>query len=160
MTRPRIETAQPAHATFPYLNDALPMNLKKSILALAFFPLAALAGKAEREYVTASVEPAVKEAAATLKKSCGCDVKFDFKADAYKDVDELRQITHAARAITEGAPRHCSDAPSKAAICKLKTAEFSRGATPEFKFAGGKGSIVSDTSSYPSWDMMTRELDK
>jgi hypothetical protein len=136
------------------------VKLSSIALILALSPLAAFAGKAERDYYTSTAEPAVKEAAATLKSACGCDVKFDVKTDGYKDVDELRQITSVSKAITQGAPGYCSDAASKKAICKLKTAEIVRGTTPEFKFSGGRGSIVLDTSSYPSWDMIARELDK
>jgi hypothetical protein len=136
------------------------VNLKKIALILAFAPLAAFAGKAERDYVTGTAEPAVKEAAATLKKSCGCDVKIDVKTDGYKDVDELRQITYVSKAISQNAPAYCSDAPSKAAVCKLKTLEISRGTTTDFKFSGGKGIATSDSSSSASWDMIVQQLDK
>ena len=137
------------------------MNIKKIALILALVPMAAFAGKAERDYVSGTAEPAVKEAAAALKKSCGCDVKIDIvKVDAYKDTDELRQITNVSKAIAQGAAAHCTDAASKAAICKMKSLEISRGTSTDFKFSGGKGVATSDSSSSASWDMIVAQLDK
>lgn len=123
-------------------------------------PVLAFAGKAERDFVTFQVEPAVKEAIATLKSSCGADVKFDIKFDTFKDTDELLNIKHFANAIKEGAKPYCSDAASKTAIGKLKTIEFSKSSEPTFTFKNGKGIATADSSSYPSWDMITSAVDK
>ena len=129
-------------------------------LGLAAASLAAHAGKAERDFFAAEVAPVVQTAATTLQKSCGCAVKMDVKQDSFQTVDHLRQVRHAASAIIDNAPRYCTDAPSKTAVCKLKTLEFARTGTTAFKFAAGKGTITLDESSYPSWDMLTAELDK
>jgi len=96
----------------------------------------------------------------TVKASCGCAIKFDAKIETFKDTDELGQIRNFARTVKEKAPAYCSDAPSKAAVCKLKTIEFSRGSSVNFQFSAGKGMATSDSSSYPSWDMVVREVDK
>jgi hypothetical protein len=140
------------------------MKTKTPLLLIATLGLTAAslaqAGKAERDFLAAEVAPVVQTAASTLQKSCGCAVKMDVKQDSFQTVDHLRQVRYAAGTIIDNAPRYCSDAPSKAAVCKLKTLEFARTGTTAFKFAAGKGSITLDESSYPSWDMLTAELDK
>lgn len=140
------------------------MNTKNHALVIACLALAAAslahAGKAERDFYAAEVAPAVSTANGTLRQSCGCDVKMDVKQDSFQTVDHLRQVRYAAGTIIDNAPRYCSDAPSKAAVCKLKTLEFARTGTTGFRFAAGKGVITLDESSYPSWDMLAAELDK
>lgn len=140
------------------------MKNKTPLLLVATLSLAvaslAHAGKAERDFFAAEVAPALQTAASTLKQSCGCDVKMDVKQDSFQTVDHLRQVRYAAGTIIDGAPRYCSDAPSKATVCRLKTLEFARTGTTAFKFVAGKGAITLDESSYPSWDMLTAELDK
>ena len=72
-------------------------------------------------------------------------------------MDQLRNAHNFVRAVGDGAARHCTDAPSKAAVCKMKTLDVSRGASVDFKFAGGKGTATTDVSSYPSWDMIAAQ---
>lgn len=130
--------------------------------AAAALTLASLAhaGKAEREFYAAEVEPAIKRAAGALKQSCGCDVKFDVQVSTLETTDHMRQARGFANSISEKAAGYCTDAPSKKAICQLKTVEFSRTGSSEFKFAAGKGVATTDGSSFPHWDMMTAVLDK
>ena len=123
-------------------------------------PVLAFAGKAERDFTTDEAQPAVQAAAATLKSSCGCDVTFDVKFDTFKDLNELWLIKRFADSIKEGAEPYCSDAGSKAAMCALKTIEFSKGSDVTFVFKDGKGTATADSSSYPSWDMITHAVDK
>jgi hypothetical protein len=136
------------------------MKLRTITIALMFTALAAHAGKVERDFIASDVEPAIKEAAAAYKKSCGCDVKFDVKLDSYKDKDELFKIKYFAQAIKDGAPAYCTDAATKAAMCKLKSIEIQKTATADFKFSGGKGVATTDSSANPSWEMVTRAIDK
>jgi hypothetical protein len=136
------------------------VKLKKMILVLMLSPLVAIAGQAERDFISTQVDPAVKDAASTLKKSCGCDVKFNIKFDTFKDTSELMKIKYFANTIKENAGPYCKDAASKAAVCKLKTVEFSKSNNADFKFSGGKGIATSDSSAHPSWDMIVREVDK
>jgi hypothetical protein len=141
------------------------MPVKKiQTLVIASLSLAAAqfahAGKAERDFLAAEVAPVLQAATSTLQQSCGCAVKMDVKQDSFQTVDYLRQVRYAAGTIIDNAPRYCNDAPSKAAVCKLKTLEFARTGTTAFKFAAGKGTITLDESSYPSWDMLAAELDK
>ncbi|CAN7617529.1 hypothetical protein LJR129_004693 [Acidovorax sp. LjRoot129] len=138
--------------------------MKKHTLLIAILGLAAAslahAGKAERDFYTAEVVPAVKTAASTLKQSCGCHVKMHVKQGSFQTVDQLRQVRNAAGVIVDNSPRHCNDAPSKAAVCKLKTLEFARTGTTDFRFSAGKGAITLDATSYPSWDMLAAKLDQ
>jgi len=155
----------PGRGNGPYVwSLSLEETMKKHTLFIASLGLAAAslahAGKAERDFFAAEVAPAVKTATSTLKQSCGCDVKMDVKQDSFQTVDHLRQVRYAAGTIVDNAPKYCNDAPSKAAVCKLKTLEFARTGTTAFKFAAGKGVITLDESSYPSWDMLAAELDK
>ncbi len=136
------------------------MKLKYSFLALALISMAAHAGKAERDFASQEVEPTVKKAVTAVKTSCGCDIKFDYKVEAFKDTDELRKINQLASQFTDNVGRYCNDAPSKAAICKMKTVEVSKANETTFKFSNGKGIATTEGTSVPSWDMITREVDK
>lgn len=138
------------------------MKNSKFLLAALGLALSGLAhaGKTERDFYAAEVDPAIKTAAATLKKSCGCDVKFEVSMDTLQTVDHMRQVRSFATSITEKAGGYCTDAPSKAAICKMKSVSVSRTNEANFKFSGGKGTATTDESSFPHWDMMTTALDK
>ncbi|MEO5561578.1 MAG: hypothetical protein ABIO49_16540 [Dokdonella sp.] len=136
------------------------MTIRKIVLVLMLTPALAFAGKAERDFMTDEAQPAVQEAVATLKSSCGSDVKFDVKLDTFKDLNEMWLIKRFADSIKEGAESYCNDAGSKAAMSNLKTIEFSKGSDVSFTFKDGKGTATADSSSYPSWDMITRAVDK
>lgn len=130
--------------------------------ALLVSPLSALAGKEERDFIAASLEPAVKTAAAALKNACNASVKIDVKLDTFKTVDELRQPRYFLEKIEGNAPKYCTDAGSKTAIAKLKTLEISRGAGTDVdvKFAGGKAVAITGASSFPSWEQLAQAVDK
>lgn len=136
------------------------MTIRKIVLVLMFAPALVFAGKAERDFMADEAQPAVQEAVATLKSSCGSDVKFDIKLETFKDLNEMWLIKRFANSIKEGAESYCSDAGSKAAMGNLKTIEFSKGSDVSFTFKDGKGTATADSSSYPSWDMITRAVDK
>ena len=136
------------------------MTLKPLAALLLAIPMVAFAGKAERDFLAKEMDPAVQASTAAVSKSCGCAVKFDIKADSYSNVDQLYTARNFVRTIGEKAPGYCSDAPSKAAVCKLKTIEVVKGTEVVFKFAGGKGTAVTDDSSSPSWDMVAAQVDK
>lgn len=131
--------------------------LATAALSIAF---AAHAGKAERDFYAAEVQPAIHAAAATLKQACGADVKFDVQTNTYENVDQMRQIKHFVGTITADAGRYCNDAASKKAISALKTVSIARTSRADFQFSGGKGVATTDESSYPHWGMMTSAIDK
>jgi hypothetical protein len=136
------------------------LALLATVSLLATVPLPAVAGKAERDFVSKEVEPAIQASGEKISKTCGCALKIDLKIDGFTDVDQLRNARNFVRAVGDGAAGHCTDAPSKAAVCKMKTLEVSRGTSVSFKFAGGKGTATTDVSSYPSWDMIAAQVDK
>ncbi|MES2040682.1 hypothetical protein ACO0LD_04225 [Undibacterium sp. Ji83W] len=136
------------------------MKISKLAAIILLLPLTAFAGKAERDFMSNEVEPAVKAATAGLKTSCGCDVKFDIKADSFQTTDDMFKIKHFASTIKDNAGAYCADAASKKAICKMKSIEFSKAASTYLKFAAGKVTATTDGTSQPSWEMLTREVDK
>lgn len=128
-----------------------------TVLAITSF---AHAGKAERDFYAAEVQPAITSAAATLKKACGADVKFDVQVNGYQTVDQMRQIKNFLNSITSDAAAYCKDDASKKAISALKTVTVSRTSSAGFEFSGGKGTATTDESSFPHWGMMTSAIDK
>ena len=132
-----------------------------TISAIALLlPLSAFAGKAERDFMSNEVEPAVKAATASFKTSCGCDVKFDIKADSFQSTDDMFKIKYFASTIKDNAASYCTDAATKKAICKMKSIEFSKATSTYLKFAAGKVTATTDGTSQPSWEMLTKEVDK
>ena len=86
----------------------------KSVLigtALMLISLNAFAGKTERDYMTNTVQPAVKEAEGKFKASCGCALKISV-SDTLKSTDDMAQARNISNSITEGAPGYCNDEAS------------------------------------------------
>lgn len=129
------------------------------VTAMMLVSLNAFAGKTERDYMTNTVQPAVKEAEGKFKASCGCALKISV-SDTLKSTDDMAQARNISNSITEGAPGYCNDEASKKAMCQMKTLEVVKGKDTAFAFKGGKGTCTTDGQSYVSWDMITRELDK
>lgn len=133
--------------------------MKKLLVLSAMFPFLAFAGKAEREYMAKTVNPAVDAATTAFKTSCGCDLKISLAATV-KSEDDMYQAKHIAESITGGAATYCTDDASKKAMCQLKALEITKTKETKFSFTGGRGVASTDGQSYVSWDMMTQELDK
>lgn len=136
------------------------MKFKYFFLAMSLVGVAAHAGKAERDFVTSDVEPRVKQAVAALKTSCGCDVKFEYKVENFQTIDELRTIMYVSSQFIDNVGKYCNDAPSKAAVCKMKTVEITKAKEATFKFSGSKGVATTEGNTTPSWDMIAKEVDK
>ncbi len=134
--------------------------MKKIAIVILFAHLAAVAGKEEREYMKTEVTPAVNTSIATLKKSCGCDVKMSVDEKTVTTSDDMYQVKHMAESITEGAPKHCTDAESKKAICKMKTLKMTKAKESTFTFAGTTGTMSTDGQSSTTFEMISAELDK
>lgn len=134
--------------------------MKRALLVLSLFPILAFAGKTEREYMKNEVTPAVKAAETEFKKACGCDLKISVNEGSIKSKDDMYEAKHIAESVTEGAPKHCTDAASKKAVCQMKSLDIQKTKETKFTFAGSKGVATTDGQSYTSWDMMTQELDK
>jgi hypothetical protein len=135
--------------------------MKRALLGLGLIlvPMTALAGKAERDYQTKTMQPAVKAAEAKFKAACGCALTITV-ADSLKSRDELAQATNTAHSITDKVEKYCADDGSKKAMCQLKSFEISLGKETKFTFKDGKGTCTTDGKSSVHWDMITREIDK
>lgn len=120
----------------------------------------AFAGKEEREMMKGEVAPAVKDAEAKVKASCGCAMKITVDEATVKTKDDMYVVKHMAGYVADGAPGYCSDDASKKAVCQMKTLVFAKAAKAEFTFKAGKGTATTDGQAGCSWEMITRELDK
>lgn len=138
--------------------------MKKVLIAAALsvvslVSIEAFAGKAERDFMTNEVQPAVKKVEGKLKEACGCNTKF-VVSDSLKTRDDLAQARNIANDISDNVGKYCSDAASKKAVCQLKTIEVVKGPDTKFAFKDGKGLCTTDGQSYVNWDMITQEIDK
>ena len=130
------------------------------ILLLISVSSAAYAGKEERARKV-EIKSTLKTHAATFKKACGCDVKFDIKWDTYAKVEHMTRIEMAGEKLAENAPTFCTDAESKKAICVMKTMALSYGAEPADPQLKGS-TIVGQTNDMRTldWGEYIKLLDK
>lgn len=133
--------------------------MRKLLYLVALLPVLAFAGKEEREFVKETVEPKVAAAEAAVKTSCGCALKITM-SPALTTKDDLSLAVYVADSVTEGAPKYCTDAESKKAICQMSALTIEKAKEPKFTFSAGKGVATTDGSAYTTFDMMSRELDK
>jgi hypothetical protein len=136
-----------------------PMKRTFVIIPVLAMSLTALAGKEERDLMTKEVAPAVKQAETTYRAACGCPLAITVTS-SLKTMDELRQAKYLAESITEEAPKYCTDAASKKAMCQLKSLDVVKANESKFVFSNGKGTSFTDGQSYTGWEMITREIDK
>lgn len=137
--------------------------MKRTLVAgslLMMTSLTAFAGKEEREMMKGEVMPAVKDAEAKVKASCGCAMKITVDEATVKTKDDMYVVKHMAGYVADGAPAYCTDDASKKAVCQMKTLVLAKSAKAEFTFKAGKGTATTDGNAGCSWEMMTRELDK
>jgi hypothetical protein len=65
-----------------------------------------------------------------------------------------------AEDISKGAPKYCTDAASKKALCQLRTIVLTKSKPAEFTFKAGAGKLSHDGQAHATWEMITRVLDK
>jgi hypothetical protein len=135
--------------------------MKRALIAVGLTVVSfnAFAGKAEREYMKDSVQPAIKEAETKFKAACGCALKIT-ATDSLKSQDDMAQAKNTANSVAENAEKYCTDDASKKAVCQMKSIDVVKGKETAFTFKAGKGTCTTDGNSYVHWDMITRELDK
>jgi ethanolamine utilization protein EutA (predicted chaperonin) len=131
--------------------------MKKLVVLSILVTSMAFAGKAEREFIKDSLNPAISEAEAAFKKTCGCPLKITHKG--LETEDHLRLVRSVANSITEGVS-YCTDAESKKAVCQMKSLEVSKSNESAFTFSGGRGIATTDGQSFPPFRMMTEKLDQ
>ena len=135
-------------------------NIPLIAASLLLVSLTAYASKEEREFMKTKLTPAVKAAEVSFKAACGCPLAIKVNETTIKSTDDMNEAKHIAESVSEGAPKYCTDAASKKAVCQMKTLELSKAAEVKFTFKGGAGIATTDGQSYPDFDMMARELDK
>jgi hypothetical protein len=120
----------------------------------------AYAGKIEREFMKNEVQPAARKAEAAWKSACGCVLKVNVKEASYKSRDDMTSARNIVNTVEENVKAYCTDGDSKAALCKMKTLDVMFGENATFTFKGSVGTVTTYGITAPSWDMLTRELDK
>ena len=123
-------------------------------------PLAAVAGKKERDEMAKQVVPAVKDAEAKYKSSCGCTVTITVDETTVKSKDDLFGVKYIAEHIAEGVVKYCSDDASKKAMCQLKSLTLTKAKPAGFTFKDGKGVASTDGNASCSFGQYTQVLDK
>ncbi len=125
--------------------------------------ITAFAGKAERDFMDKTLAPKVKEAEDKFRSSCGCPLTIAIDGSTTASTGDLREATHIADSIVDGAPKYCTDAASKKAMCQLRSLVIGKAVKPakaEFTFKDGKGMLTHDGTMYAGWEQITQKLDK
>lgn len=133
--------------------------MKFIVTVLIIAPILAFAGKAEREFMNSEVNPALKAAENSFKKNCGCKLSITV-SDSLKSRSELELAKYVAETVASGSEKHCTDKPSKDAVCKMKTLEVTKAGETKFSFSGSRGIASTDGQVVPTFEMMTDQLDK
>lgn len=131
-----------------------------AILAVATISVSAYADKEARDEMARRTQPAIDKAQSAYKTACGCDLSIAVDQSTVTSEHDLGAVAFIADAIAEGAPKYCTDAPSKKAMCQLRQLTLGKSPKASFTFSGGKGVATVDTAAHCTWLMITRELDK
>jgi hypothetical protein len=135
-------------------------KLYVGIVIAMVVPLTAFAGKKERDIMEKQVMPAVKDAEAKYKSACGCPLTITVDEASFKSTDEIHGAAHVASNLAEGIVKYCNDAPSKKAMCQLKSLTISVSKPAGFTFKDGKGVATTDGNASCSFGQYTQVLDK
>src|SRR5262245_29528219 len=122
--------------------------------------LTALAGKEERDFMTKEVQPAAREAEAKWKASCGCALKVSVDEASFTVKSDMYTAKAFCGRVAKSITGYCTDAASKKAMCQMKTLVVKKANDSTFTYKGGTGTATVANSASPSWEMLTRELDK
>lgn len=120
----------------------------------------AVAGKEERDFLTKEVQPAAREAEAKWKASCGCGLRIAIDEASFTVKHDMYPAKAFCDRVAESITGYCTDAGSKKAMCQMKTLAVKRASDATFTFKGGTGTATVSSDESPSWDMVTRQLDK
>src|SRR5215470_2206501 len=119
----------------------------------------AFAGKEERDFLNKEVQPSARETEAKWKASCGCGLKVSIEEASFAEKQDMRSAKAFCDRVSESISGYCTDAASKKAMCQMKTLVVKKGDVA-FTFRGGTGTATVSGYESPSWDMVTRQLDK
>jgi len=133
--------------------------MKAILSAMALLSTFAFAGKADREFLKSNLNPAITAATAGVLQACGCSMKITVGKSIVNEAD-MKQAKYIVEEVSTGATKYCTDADSKAAVCKMKSLELAKGSESKFTFSGSHGVAMTDGQMNPSFDMITAQLDK
>jgi|SRR5215468_6969566 hypothetical protein len=118
----------------------------------------AAAGKRERELM-AKATSAARAAEANFKASCECELSIVLD-DSLRSEDEIQFAAYTAEEVSSGAPRYCTDAGSRKALCRMKLLKIAAASRSSFTFDDGVGVATTNGHGHATWDMITRTLDR
>ena len=136
------------------------MKREAMAVSLMLVSLSAFAGKEDRDFMTKEVLPAAKTAEAKYKSACGCALTINVDQASFKTKDDMPSARNFCNTIAEEIGNYCTDAASKKAMCAMKSVTVKKADDATFTFKGGVGTATVYGITAPSWDMVTREVDK
>ena len=136
--------------------------MKPTVIAVPLMvaSLSAFAGKEDRDFMKNEVMPAAKTAAAKWKSACGCNLAITIDETTLKSRDDMPSARSFCNTISEEIVKYCTDEASKKAMCQMKSLTVKKADDATFTFKGGQGLATVYGITSPSWDMVTREIDK
>ena len=129
------------------------------IAACATAAPAAHADKQHRDLMAQETIPAARAAEANWKASCECTLAIVID-DSIQTLEEIRYARYTADEVSNGAPKYCTDAPSRKAMCQMKTMHIASATHATFTFDAGVGIATTDGRYHVKWDTITRAVDK
>ena len=130
------------------------------VLTMLFVSTSVFANaKADRDFRENELKPAITTAEKDFKAGCGCALSINVGKDVGGS-EELANVKRLVETISSGAAGYCNSKESKAALCKMKKIDVAKGADVGVTFSGGKVKAVVTAQSYPSFDMITEQVDK
>jgi hypothetical protein len=136
------------------------MIKRLSLLAIMSVSVVAIAGKEERDLYKNDVAPAVTAAQTKWKAGCGCPLAVTIDDGIMNSRYQLNNVKNLADDLAEQGPKYCTDAASKKAMCQMSALAIVGGKEGTFTFKGGHGTATITNDEIPSWDMITKVLDK
>lgn len=120
---------------------------------------AAHADKEHRDRMTQDAIPAARAAEANWKASCECDLAIVID-DSIQTLDEIRYTRYTADEVSTGVAYYCTDAPTRKAMCQMKTLRIASATRASFTFDAGVGIATTNGQHHVMWDEITKAVDK
>jgi hypothetical protein len=130
------------------------------VCVLMAVSVTAVAGKEERDFMNKEVQPSAREAEAKWKASCGCGIRVAIDEGSFTEKQDMRSAKAFCDRVSESIAGYCTDGASKKAMCQMKTLVVKKANETTFTFKGGTGTATVSGYESPSWDMVTKQLDK
>jgi hypothetical protein len=133
---------------------------KWSIIAIVIATSVAVAGKREREQLEREAIPAARGAEANFKAACHCPLAIAID-DSIQSSDQITAARYIAEEVSHNAAHYCTDAASRKAICKMHTLAIAASTRSSFAFEDDcNGIATTDGHYHPTWDEMTKAIDR